>query len=172
MTGAMVPATVYFFLLIELAAVAYIDLAHKRIANIWPALNLVLFGLFLVFMGETYLLAWGTVYYSVVFFVVGVVLFAIKIMGAGDSKFLFSFFLLVPVAYQESALLCLLYSTVAIGGSLFLVNCWMGRRRIIEAWKSSNIAPIRGILGRKFAFAPVILISWIWFGWANRASIF
>ncbi len=168
----MIPGTVYIFLLIELLAVAYIDFTQRKIANMWPLLNLVLFGLFLVFMGDIYQFAWATVFYSVVFFVVGIVLFAVKIMGAGDSKYLFSFFLLVPVRYQESALLCLLYSTVLVGGSLFLASCWKGRGKIIEAWNKKSVIPIKGIMGKKFAFAPVILASWAWFGWIHRESIF
>lgn len=168
----MLPGPVYIFLLIELIAVAYIDITQRKIANLWPVLNLFIFLLFIIFMQDVYRLEWNTFFYSIVFFSVGLALFALKIMGAGDSKYLFSFFLLVPVDYQESALLCLLYVTVLVGGVLFLINCWNERDKIVQAWKNKDIKMLKGIMGRKFAFAPVILLSWMWFGWIHREILF
>ena len=42
-----------------------------------------------------------TLFYPTVFFFVGLFFFSIKIVGAGDSKYLVSLFLLVPLGFQK-----------------------------------------------------------------------
>ena len=168
----MIPVTVYIFLLIELIAVSYIDLVQRRISNYWIILNLCFFVTFLLIMTDFYSLKMETFFYSIVFFLVGFFLFQLKIMGGGDSKYLFSLYLLIPVDFHDSAFICLIYSTIIVGSNVFLLNIFKNRKRIHKALLDKNIKSIKFIFGSKFPFVPVVLLSWIWFGWINRATIF
>jgi len=103
--------------------------------------------------------------YSAAFLVVGFGLFLLRIMGAGDTKFLVTFFLLVPVSVQAQALTALLLSTLLIGGFLFFTNLARHHERIVASLKTGYIKGIKECFGTKFSFAPVILLAWLWLGW-------
>ena len=168
----MIPITVYIFLLIQLIAVSYIDLVQRRISNYWILLNIIFFIGFLFLMGDYYQLKFETFFYSLVFFFVGFLLFQLKIMGGGDSKYLFSFYLLIPVSLHESAFSALVYSTIIVGLSVFFLNIFKNRAKIKKAIVEKNLKSIKFIFGSKFPFSPVVLFSWIWFGWENWGKIF
>lgn len=161
----MIPVAVYWLLVAELAAVSWGDVRTQKIPNLWSLFNLVLFALLLVIWPEHYPLQWETFMYSTVFLVVGFVLFLLRVMGGGDTKFLFSFFLLIPVALQPKALLSLLLSTILIGGFLLLTNLGKNHEKIVAYLKSGYIRGIKECFGTKFSFAPVILLAWMWLGW-------
>jgi len=161
----VIPIAVYWFLVVELAAVSWGDIRTQKIPNFWSILNLACFVLFLVLWPQQYPLEWGTFLYSAVFLGVGFVLFLLRIMGGGDSKFLFSFFLLIPVMLQPRALILLLLSTILIGGFLLLTNFIRNHEKIVAYVKSGYIQGIKECFGTKFSFAPVILLAWIWLGW-------
>lgn len=161
----MIPTVVYWLLVLELACVAWGDVRTQKIPNWWSLLNIGWFAGFLFIWPETYPLAWTTFLYSTVFLVVGFVLFLLKIMGGGDSKFLFSFFLLVPVTLQWRALLLLLLSTILIGGFLLVTNLSKNHEKIVASIKTGYIKGIKECFGTKFSFAPVILLAWLWLGW-------
>ena len=161
----VIPPAVYWLVVVELMAVAWGDIRTKTIPNAWSILNLIWFVILLLLWPEHYPLAWGTLLYSVVFLVVGFILFLLRIMGGGDSKFLFSFFLLIPVALQSRALMLLLLSTVLIGGFLLLTNLGKHHEKIVAMVKSGYIKGIKQYFGTKFSFAPVILLAWLWLGW-------
>jgi prepilin peptidase CpaA len=95
-----------------------------------------------------------------------------KIMGGGDSKFLASFYLLVPLELQDEAFLSLLYATIIIASTMFIVNIILGREYIFEAWREKRLDKIKMVFGKKFAYAPLILASWIWFGIKNYQRIY
>ncbi|MFP5491302.1 MAG: prepilin peptidase [Bacteriovoracia bacterium] len=161
----MIPLSIYLLLVIELALVSWGDIRTQKIPNFWSLLNIVFFIFFLFFLPEIYPFAWATFLYSAVFLAVGFVLFLLKIMGGGDSKFLFSFFLLIPVSLQSRALILLLLSTVLIGGFLLLTNIGKNHEKIVAAIKTGYIRGIKECFGTKFSFAPVILLAWLWLGW-------
>ncbi len=161
----MIPAAVYWFLLVELIFVSWGDIKTQKIPNAWSILNLIVFVLLLIMLPSFYPLTWGTFLYSSVFLGVGFILFLLKIMGGGDSKFLFSFFLLIPVAVQPRALVSLLVSTILIGGFLLITNFAKNHERIVAFMKVGYVQGIKECFGTKFSFAPVILLAWIWLGW-------
>lgn len=161
----MIPPAIYWFMVLELSVVAWGDIRTKKIPNMWSILNLICFAWLLWLWPEHYPLAWGTLLYSVVFLAVGFVLFLLRIMGGGDSKFLFSFFLLIPVSLQPRALVLLLVSTILIGGFLLLTNLGKHHEKIVAHVKSGYIRGIKQYFGTKFSFAPVILLAWLWLGW-------
>ena len=43
--------------------------------------------------------------------------------------------------------------------------------RLIVAFRTSNLSLIKGVFGKKFTFAPVIFVSWLWFGWTIREKL-
>ena len=112
-----------------------------------------------------------TFFYPTVFLVVGFFLFVLKIMGGGDSKFLFSFFLLVPEFFHEAFFMKLVYSTIAIGLYLLPYNTFKNFDKLSESLKTMDVKGIKGVYGTKFAYAPVIAISWIAFGWEVRNKL-
>jgi prepilin peptidase CpaA len=85
-------------------------------------------------------------------------------MGAGDSKYLFSLFILIPYESQDYMLYTLIYSTVVVGVMSFFINIYQNIQNLKLAFENKNVELIKGIFGKKFTYAPVILLSWIWFG--------
>tara|TARA_R110002072_G_scaffold288917_1_gene455596 strand:+ start:288035 stop:288541 length:507 start_codon:yes stop_codon:yes gene_type:complete len=158
------PIAVYLFLLIQLLVVSYVDIRKKIIANYWAIINLIFFIIALFLFRDTYVIAWKTFLYPFAFLFVGFALYALKIMGAGDSKYLFSFFFLIPNGYQEDFFVILAYSTVIVGFSLLIMNTIKNFDIIISAIRWKNLRYIKEAYGTKFSYAPVIAVAWIWFG--------
>lgn len=166
------PISVFIFLLMQLFLVAYGDIKTKKIPNYWSLINIAIFALLTALFPDQYRWELKTFIYPVAFFFVGFVLFLLKIMGGGDSKYLVSFYLLTPVDLHESAFLCLLLSTIIVGLFLLLMNALNNFEKIISALRYMDIIAIKQIFGTKFSYAPVILISWMWFGIENWGNMF
>ena len=162
---------VYVYLCIQLIYVAYYDLKTKKISNRWMIGNVGFYFLFLLFFPEHYSFTWLSFAWPIGFFVAGFILFIFKIMGGGDSKYLSSFYLLIPYHLHEEAFSALLVATLFIGGSVFMKNILENLDRLIVAFRTSNLSLIKGVFGKKFTFAPVIFVSWLWFGWTNREKL-
>jgi prepilin peptidase CpaA len=156
---------VYLFILIELLVVSYGDFKTRKIPNTWPILNLLIFIFFLFWSPENYPFVFNMFLYSLVFLFVGFVFFLVRIMGAGDSKFLFSFFLLVPLKVHPLVLNNLLLCTVYIGLSFFFYNTFKNFRGIYNSIIIGHFSGLKRYFGTKFPFAPVILVSWIFTGY-------
>jgi prepilin peptidase CpaA len=167
----MIPMVVFVFLSFQLLLVAYIDFKYKKISNFWILINFLFFCLLTWVFPQIYLWNIKTVIFPIAFLFVGVLLFALHIMGGGDSKYLSSFYLLVPVGFQDTVFLYLLYTTIIIGSSLLLFNVLKNFDRIIALVTVGNIAGIKKIFGKKFTFAPVVFVAWMWFGWQNYSHI-
>lgn len=161
----MIPLPIYVFVLIELVAVSYGDVKTNKIPNYWSILNLALFLVLLGVAPNHYHFVPETFLFSGVFLAVGFILFLLNIMGGGDSKFLFTFFLLLPVSIHEETFYYLLLSTVFIGSFFFLSNALKNRKVLWRAFLTSDIRAVKNCFGTKFSFAPVILVAWIWLGW-------
>lgn len=161
----IIPLWLFFMLIVELVMVSYVDIREQKIPNLWSFLNIGLFVLLLFFYPEYYRLSLITFLYSTAFIVVGFGLFMLKIMGGGDSKFLATFYLLIPTTLQDRALSRLLLSTVLIGCFFLITNFTKNFDKLANSLKTGNIKEIKECFGTKFSFAPVILLSWIWLGW-------
>ncbi len=164
--------SVYLFLFLELVFVGWIDLKYKRISNWWSIINLILFVLLMIFFPQVYAFKFATFFFSLAFLFVGFILFLLKIMGAGDVKYLFTFYLLVPSGYHENTFLALLYVTISVGVVLLSYNTLKNLNRLWYALIFRDVQMIKFVFGKKFSFAPIILASWIWFGWEKRLEIF
>lgn len=168
----MIPLTVFIFLSIQLLFVAYADLKTRTISNFWILINVAVYVLLLVIFPKVYSFNLNTFIFPLAFFVVGFVLFFLKIMGGGDSKYLSSMFLLVPVDFQDTTFIYLLYTTILVGSTLIVFNVLKNFDKIIFMARMYDISGIKRIFGKKFTYAPVIFIAWMWFGWQNRLVIY
>ena len=163
----MLPLVVYIFLCVQLLVVAYIDFKFRKISNHWILINFIFFCLLTWVFPDLYVWSLKTMIIPLAFLLVGFALFALNIMGGGDSKYLSSFYLLIPVGFQDSVFLYLLYTTIIIGSSLLLFNLLKNFDMILLFVGTKNISGIKKIFGKKFTYAPVIFVAWVWFGWQN-----
>jgi len=156
----------FSILLIELLAVSVYDFYKKIIPNKVILINIVFFFIvFLIDPEKKYLFNYTLILFPVAFIAVGFLLFKLNIMGAGDSKLLASLFLFIPVNLQYTYLDYLMYTTVLVGSIFFFSNALANIKKILCAFKKRDKLLLKGIWGTKFPFAPVIIISWVWFGW-------
>lgn len=158
-------ASIYFFILLELAVVSYADLLYKKIKNHWSILNICIFFVFIIIIPGGYQLKFDHFVLPLIFLGVGFLLFVLKIMGAGDTKFLSTLFLLVPLNLQYQFLLLLLYVTIFVGVLMLIFNSYTGRTILYNAFVNRDISRVKKVFGSKFTYAPVILLAWIWLGW-------
>lgn len=165
------PLPVYLFILIELLFVSWGDVKTNKIPNMWSLLNIVTFAMLLFISPDLYELKIETFIFSITFLIIGFLLFLLKIMGGGDSKFLFTFFLLVPLVHQELTFNYLLLSTLIIGTFVFLTNVARNFEKITVNLKKQNYQEVKTCFGSKFSYAPVILITWIWVGWSLKDKL-
>lgn len=160
----MIPLWVYYLLTIELVIVSIQDIRFQKIINLWSFFNIGFFIFLLFIEPKFYFFTFGSLLYSMVILVVGFIFFLIKIMGAGDTKFLASFYFLVPESLQPNAYRLLLISTVIIGLFMLITNFGKNYQKISFHLKRGEVNELKNFFGTKFSFAPVILLSWIWLG--------
>lgn len=155
---------VYGVLLTELLVVAWVDLKQQKIYNFWFIVNLLLSLIFHLVFREIYPLSWEIAVFPLGFFVFGFLLFLLNIMGAGDSKFLASLFLVVPLQYQWNFFEKILLVTIFIG-SVFLGMKFIKNFSTLKAYiVNRHWQGVKETIRSRFSYAPVILIAWILLG--------
>lgn len=159
------PLGLYFWIVLQLIVVAFVDVIEKRIANMWTIANVVTYCLLLAFASDYFPISWSHFLFASVFIFVGYILFVLKIMGGGDSKYIFSIFLLTHFSLQELLMEYLLLSTIVAGMSFFTVNFITYRDDVWFAMRTGNVRGITKNFGKKFAFSPVLLLAWVLLGW-------
>ncbi|OFZ25095.1 MAG: hypothetical protein A2381_14255 [Bdellovibrionales bacterium RIFOXYB1_FULL_37_110] len=156
--------TIVIFVLIELIMVSYLDFRDKKISNYWIILNLAITVLFYLFLSEIYIFDWNIFLYPVSFLILGFILFAINLMGAGDAKFLFSIYLMLPLEIHDEYFTSLLVTTIFVSIFNLLFRAYNRRVMIYHEYLMRNYKNImRAILGKKMPFAPVMMIAWVLF---------
>lgn len=155
---------VFGCLLTELLVVSWIDLKRQKIFNIWPLINIFLAIVFHLVYREFFPLSWEVIIFPLGFFVFGFLLFLLNIMGAGDSKYLASLFLVTPTKlhfpFFEKILLVTTFVGLILLGLKVLKNFQSLKAHIISRhWQG-----IRDTIKSRFSYAPVILIAWILLG--------
>ena len=165
------PISIYLTLLIEMIFVSYVDLKKKKISNNWIFVNCILYIAALIFFPKIYNFSWEVLVFPLSFLFVGYILFLLKIMGAGDSKYLAMLFLLIPLRLQEEYFLTLTYITIWVGLILLSRNSIKNFEKLVVAYKLKDIRIVKGVYGKKFSFAPVIMVTWIWFGLKNLVTV-
>lgn len=167
----MMPLMVFVFISIQLLFVAYVDFKTSKISNVWLLINFIFFCVLTFVYPQVYVWDISALLFPVAFLLVGFVLFVMNIMGGGDSKYLSSLYLLVPLGFQDTVFLYLLYTTVIVGSSLLLFNALKNFDKIVLLVKVGDVVGIKKIFGKKFTYAPVIFIAWMWFGWQNYSVL-
>ena len=162
----------YGLLFFELLLVAYLDFSFKRISNYWSIFHLVIIPFLFFFFPNSYQFGWGHFIYSLLFFCLGYIFFLFHIVGAGDSKYLASFFLFLPTNFQEDALYCLILSTIIVGSLLLTFNITKNIKTVWRGLKILDWSFLKLVFGKRISFAPVILFSWVYFGWRNKEILF
>ena len=152
----------YTFLLIELLLVSYIDVRTKKISNLWSLAHIVLF-LGLMFYTQDYPTASHFIF-PLGMIVVGFVLFVFHIMGAGDSKYLASIFLLIPTPFHMLFMEKLLTVTIFVGTLLLIMRFVKSAAKIKAYLATFYFKALKKELHSRFSYAPVILVAWVLFG--------
>lgn len=160
----MIPSFIFYLILVQLLIVSIVDITKKKIFNFWPIMNIIMFPILCYLFQDHYKFEWYSFIFPLAFLLVGFFLFLIRIMGGGDSKYLFSLFLVVPVALHETMLQYLLLSTLVIGSFVLMTNIGTNFNRITSSLKTGEYQEVKQFFGTKFSYAPVILIAWIWLG--------
>ena len=147
---------IYFLVLSELAIVSWIDIKTKKISNFWFIINL--------FYPVVYHWEWASLIFPIGWIVVGFILFVLKIMGAGDSKFLASLFLLVPLEQHAGMFEKVLYSTLIVGLCMLSFKIAKDFKNIKAYALSMYWQGFKDSIRSNFSFAPVVLLAWILLG--------
>lgn len=164
------PIALYIFILLELLIVGYLDFKYKKIKNLWTFINLGIYFLAIWIFKDYYFFDIKTFIWPLGFLFVGFFLFALKIMGGGDSKFLFSFFLIIPEVLHEVFFMNLVYATIVVGLLMLIFNTAKNFDKLKLAYVYRNLRYVKDVYGSKFAYAPIIGLSWVFFGWDIRLN--
>lgn len=157
----MIPPWLYGLLLAELTVVAWIDLQTKKISNLWSLGNIIGGILLLALLPQNHPFSWELFFFPVGFVLVGFCLFLAGIMGAGDSKFLSTFFLMIPVGFHFPFFENLLISTILVGAILLASRVLKDFPKFRAYLISRHFRGIRELVRSRFSYAPVILLAWI-----------
>ena len=164
MTALTIDKALYLLILIQLFWVSLIDIKHKKISNQWIYFNLALTAILWIAFPDNYAVTGQKLLYSLTFFAVGFVLYLIKIIGAGDSKYLASLYLVIPINWCELALYSLFLSTLIIGGFVFFTTVVKKYDQLWPSFMARDYAQVAKLLNNRFSYAPVILVSWVLLG--------
>jgi prepilin peptidase CpaA len=113
---------------------------------------------------DLYPLSWETLLFPIGFVVVGFFLFLLKIMGAGDSKYLASLFLITPGEFHAIFFEKIVGATIVVGAILLLFRGTQDFQRIKSYALSIYWKGIKETIKSNFSYAPVVLLAWILFG--------
>lgn len=155
---------IYYLILIELVIVSAIDIKIKKISNIWFFVNLVIHIALHFLFPTLYPWEWATLLFPLGWIVAGFGLFLLKIMGAGDSKYLASLFLLIPLHLQSQMMEKVLYSTLVVGLVMLTFKIAKDFKKIKAYAFSAYWKGFKESIRSSFSFAPVVLLAWILLG--------
>lgn len=165
-------SSVYFLLCIELFVICFFDIKERKIRNAWSLFHLVLCPVLFLSFPDSYFFTWSFFYIPLAVLLIGFVLFALNIAGAGDIKFLSTFCLLIPLAKQETFIYYLLVTTVFVALCIFIYNLIKSWKTFLLAIRSLSFIIIKESIGSRFPYSIVILISWLVFGWKEKIIYF
>lgn len=155
---------IFYLVLAELLVVSWIDIKKKKISNLWFPINVLLAVVFHFIFPAAYPWDWTTLIFPVGWILLGFLLFVINIMGAGDSKYLASLFLIIPLELHGPMFERVVYSTLVVGMVMLLFKIAKDFQKIkayafTTYWKGL-VESIRS----SFSYAPVILLAWLMLG--------
>jgi prepilin peptidase CpaA len=160
----MIFAIIFSLILFELLVVAWIDFKTKKIWNKWIYGNLIAAMTFHLFFRSLYPLHWETLLYPVGFILIGFLLFLVNVMGAGDSKFLASLFLIIPLEFHHLFFSKLVLSTIVTGSLLLIYRIVKNGPELKAYLATGHWEGIKLTIRSRFSYAPVILLAWVMTG--------
>ncbi|MCM2349521.1 MAG: prepilin peptidase [Bacteriovoracaceae bacterium] len=157
-------AYVFSLVLIELLIVAWIDFKTHKISNKWPLLNTALAVVFYLTFRDLYQFNWEIFIFPVGFIIIGFFLYLVKIMGAGDSKYLASLFLIIPLEFHLPYFEKLVLSTIITGAFLLTYRILKNGGKLKAYLINHYWEGVKVTLQSRFSYAPVIFLAWLILG--------
>lgn len=155
---------IYWLILTQLIFVSIIDIKIKKISNLWFFANLLLSLTFHFVYPEAYPWDWAVLVFPIGWIIIGFILFILGIMGAGDSKYLASLFLIVPIEQQVVMFEKIIYSTLIVAIILLAFKITKDFQKIKAYALSTYWQGIKESIRSRFSYAPVILLAWVLLG--------
>jgi prepilin peptidase CpaA len=157
-------AGIFTLVLLQLGVVSWLDVRHGKIKNHWSLLNLILAPALYLFAPLFYQWSWQVLILPISMLVGGFLLFLLNIMGAGDSKYLATLFLLIPQELHLAFLEKLAISTAGVALVLLAVKLVRRFSEIKAYLVSHHWEGLIKIIKSRFSYAPVMLLAWVIFG--------
>jgi len=154
----------FSLILIELLIVSWVDFKTKKISNYWIMSNLIFATLLFSLGSHLYQLSWNIFLFPLGFIGIGFILFLVNIMGAGDSKYLASLFVVTPFDYHFIFFEKIIISTIMVGTILLISKFFKHRREMVAFTFNRHWKGIQEIIRSRFSYAPVISVAWILLG--------
>jgi len=154
----------FLLILAQLLIVSWIDIRTKKISNLWVPANIAIALIFYFLFPSSFPFSWQLFYFPLGFIVGGFLLFLVGIMGAGDSKYLAGFFLLVPVDLHFIFFTKLIIATMVVGAVLLANSIIKNFSQIRSFLWAQYWQGLRNIIKSNFSYAPVILLAWLILG--------
>jgi prepilin peptidase CpaA len=159
-----VQLAIYALILIQLIWVSWVDLKTKKISNNWFMINAFLAIVAYITLPQMYHLTLNALILPFTIVMVGFLFYILRIMGAGDSKYLAGLFLLVPIEFHFQFLEELLKSTLFTGAILLISRMVVRFSEIKVLFLTLHWRGMVGVVSSRFSYAPVILLAWILLG--------
>jgi prepilin peptidase CpaA len=160
----MILSIIFALILCELLIVGWIDFKTEKISNRWILVNFIGSIFLHTFVQNLYPLSWEVLIFPLGLIAIGFFLFLINVMGAGDSKYLASLFLIIPLEYQMLFFEKLVVSTIITGSILLLFKVFTQREKIRAYVLSRYWIGIKDAIKSRFSYAPVVTVAWILLG--------
>lgn len=160
----MILAAIFGVILAELLYVGWIDFKTQKISNKWIIVNIAMSVLLHVIAPILYPLSWEILLLPLGFLFFGFLLFLVHVMGGGDSKFLASLFLIIPLEYHFIFFEKLVLSTMITGAALLLYRLLKHPREIRTYVYTRYWAGLKQLIKSRFSYAPVIVVAWVLLG--------
>lgn len=160
----MILPSIFGLILVELIIVGWIDFKTEKISNLWVLVNILLSLVFHLAFRDQYPFSLELLLFPAGFIGIGFILYLMNIMGAGDSKFLASLFLIIPLEYHLTFFEKLVLSTIVTGAFLLVFRIIRNGSTLKAYYISHYWAGIKLTLKSRFSYAPVICVAWILMG--------
>jgi Flp pilus assembly protein protease CpaA len=88
-------------------------------------------------------------------------------MGAGDVKYITTLFLLIPRHYHEELTATMIIATILVGFILIIIRFISHGKEFVRMLSIGDFSVVNLLFGSKFSYAPVILITWLVWGFGR-----
>ena len=161
-------SSLYYLILVELIVVALVDLKTRKIKNYWSIFHMILSILLLVLL--QYHSSIKAAYIPIVIFGTGFIGYTLKIVGAGDVKFLSTLLFIVPEVQQLAFLEALGLTVILVGFLILFYKLLINFKTIYINLLTKDWKGVKSSLSSRNPFAPIIMLAWL--VWGYQINIF